>query len=155
MPEIAIVMGSQSDWKWMEEAVKVLREFQLEPEVRILSAHRTLRDLLSWVEQCTAKIFIAGAGYAAHLPGVLAAATTRPVIGVPIPSSPLQGMDSLLSMAQMPPGVPVAVVAIGGARNAALLAVQILALENKDLAARFQRYRENMRQRVLSARTGG
>lgn len=129
---VAIILGSQSDWGTIEPCYRQLQELGLEADVRVLSAHRTpdaLKDFVVGNEE-RVQVFIAAAGMAAALPGAIAAHTTRPVIGIPVPSAPLQGVDSLLSMVQMPPGVPVATVAIGsaGARNAGILAAQILSL---------------------------
>ncbi len=130
-PAVGIIMGSDSDWPTMKAAADACAEFGITHEVRVISAHRTPRDLeryASTAHNRGLRVIIAGAGGAAHLPGVTAAFTTLPVIGVPIESKALKGMDSLLSIVQMPSGIPVATVAIGGARNAGLLAVQILAV---------------------------
>jgi 5-(carboxyamino)imidazole ribonucleotide mutase len=127
---VAVVMGSDSDWPVMSAAVEVLDEFGVEREVRVVSAHRTPHDMLAYATAAAGrgvKVVIAGAGGAAHLPGMLASATPLPVIGVPVPLAHLDGLDSLLSIVQMPAGVPVATVGVGGARNAGLLAVRILA----------------------------
>jgi len=148
---VGIVMGSSSDSEVMDGAVQVLREFDLDVEVRVLSAHRTPDDTLDYARNAAErgkKVLIAGAGGAAHLAGVLAAATPLPVIGVPIALANLGGLDSLLSMVQMPRGVPVAVVAINGARNAGLLAVRILALSDPELAAHFESFRGEMAEQV-------
>ena len=126
--DVAILMGSKSDLDLMRPAAEILKKLGLTVSVRVLSAHRTPEQTMAFVRHAAAtgtKVFIAGAGGAAHLAGTVAAHTIRPVIGVPIPSGPLQGMDSLLSTAQMPPGIPVATVAIAGAENAGLLAAQI------------------------------
>ena len=138
MPRIAICMGSQSDWATMKEAAAILDGFKADHEVKIISAHRTPSRLARFAETAHEQgfgVIIAGAGGAAHLPGMLAAHTHLPVLGVPIESAALKGMDSLLSIVQMPAGVPVGTLAIGvaGAKNAALLAVQILALSDPDL----------------------
>ncbi|MGB3414574.1 MAG: 5-(carboxyamino)imidazole ribonucleotide mutase [Microbacteriaceae bacterium] len=136
-PLIGLVMGSDSDWNVMEAAAAALREFDIPFEVEVLSAHRTPERMLDWGLQARArglKVIIAGAGGAAHLPGMLASVTTLPVIGVPVPLSTLDGLDSLLSIVQMPAGVPVATVSIGGARNAALLAVRMLSISDARLA---------------------
>jgi len=128
-PLVGILMGSDSDWPTMKAAADACAEFGVAHEVQVISAHRTPRDLEQYASTARARglrMIIAGAGGAAHLPGVAAAFTTLPVIGVPIESKALKGLDSLLSIAQMPSGIPVATVAIGGARNAGLLAVQIL-----------------------------
>jgi len=138
IPTAAMVLGSDTDWPTLEPCYQQLREMGIPVEVRVLSAHRSpdaLREYVLESEAGQVGVFIAAAGMAAALPGVIAAHATRPVIGVPVPSAPLQGVDSLLSMVQMPPGVPVATVAIGsaGARNAAILAAQILALAAPEL----------------------
>ena len=128
-PVVGIVMGSDSDWPVMSAAAEALAEFDVAHEARVVSAHRTPRDMLDWAEGAAGRglqVVIAGAGGAAHLPGMVASMTTLPVIGVPVPLAHLDGMDSLLSIVQMPAGVPVATVSIGGARNAGLLAVRIL-----------------------------
>lgn len=153
-PWVGIVMGSDSDLPVMKEAVQVFKEFGIPHEVRVLSAHRSPEQSSAYARDAAdrgLKVLIAGAGWAAHLAGVLAAQTILPVIGVPIDSSPLKGMDALLSTVQMPPGVPVATMAIGkgGARNAALFAVQILALEKRDLAEKLREYKERMTAGVL------
>lgn len=135
-PLVGILMGSDSDWPTMKAAADACAEFDVPSEVRVISAHRTPRDLERYATTARARglrVIIAGAGGAAHLPGVTAAFTTLPVIGVPIESKALKGLDSLLSIVQMPSGIPVATVAIGGARNAGLLAVQILATGNPAL----------------------
>jgi len=133
---VAVVMGSDSDWPVMSAAVEVLDEFGVEREVRVVSAHRTPHDMLAYGAAAAGRgirVIVAGAGGAAHLPGMLAAATPLPVIGVPVPLAHLDGMDSLLSIVQMPAGVPVATVGVGGARNAGLLAVRILAAADPGL----------------------
>jgi 5-(carboxyamino)imidazole ribonucleotide mutase len=132
-------MGSDSDWPTMAGAAEALREFDIPYEVRVLSAHRTPHDMLAWAGDAAGRglrVVIAGAGGAAHLPGMVASATPLPVIGVPVPLQHLDGMDSLLSIVQMPAGVPVATVSIGGARNAGLLAVRILAASDAALQGR-------------------
>ncbi len=126
---VGIVMGSDSDWPVMQAAATALEEFEVPYDVRVLSAHRTPRDMLEWSEAAVIRglrVVVAGAGGAAHLPGMVASMTPLPVIGVPVPLAHLDGLDSLLSIVQMPAGVPVATVSIGGARNAGLLAVRIL-----------------------------
>src|ERR1051325_8958828 len=136
-PLVGIIMGSDSDWSVMKAAADACAEFRVPCEVRVISAHRTPQDLASYAtraHQRGLRVIIAGAGGAAHLPGVTAAFTTLPVIGVPIESKSLKGLDSLLSIVQMPPGVPVATVGIGGARNAGLLAIQILAVADAKLS---------------------
>lgn len=145
-PPIAIVMGSQSDWETMKEAAAVLKELGVRHVARIVSAHRTPKRMFAFAESAKAdgvKVIVAGAGGAAHLPGMIASLTTLPVLGVPVESKALKGLDSLLSIAQMPGGVPVGTLAVGkpGARNAGLLAASILALEDKALARRLAAWR--------------
>jgi phosphoribosylaminoimidazole carboxylase PurE protein len=152
--EVAILMGSKSDLEAMKPAAEVCKKLGLTVAVRVLSAHRTPEHTAAFVREAAAggtQVFICGAGGAAHLAGAVAAQTTRPVIGVPIASSSLQGMDALLSTVMMPPGMPVATVAVGGAENAGLLAAQIVALGDPDLAVRVQAERESRRQKVLEA----
>jgi phosphoribosylaminoimidazole carboxylase PurE protein len=154
-PDVVIFMGSDSDWSVMARAAQVLEEFGVAHEAIVSSAHRTHDRTVRMAKKFTAggtKVFIAGAGAAAHLAGALAAVTPRPVIGVPLGSSPLSGLDALLSTAQMPSGVPVACTAIGeaGARNAAILAVQILALSDRGLARRLDSYRKALEREVAS-----
>ena len=144
-PVVGIVMGSDSDWRVMEEAAKALDEFDVPCEVDVVSAHRMPREMIEYGEQAAGRglqVIVAGAGGAAHLPGMLASVTPLPVVGVPVPLEHLDGMDSLLSIVQMPAGVPVATVSVGGARNAGLLAVRILAAGDLALQERmlaFQR----------------
>jgi 5-(carboxyamino)imidazole ribonucleotide mutase len=145
-PPVAIVMGSQSDWETMKEAAAVLKELGVRHRARIVSAHRTPRRMFAFAEGAKGngvKVVIAGAGGAAHLPGMIASLTTLPVLGVPVESKALKGLDSLLSIAQMPGGVPVGTLAVGkaGARNAGLLAASILALEDKVLARKLAAWR--------------
>ncbi len=138
-PLVAVVMGSDSDWPVMEPAAAALAEFDVRTEVRVVSAHRTPHDMLAYASGAADRglaVLVAGAGGAAHLPGMLAAATPLPVIGVPVPLGHLDGLDSLLSIVQMPAGVPVATVSVGGGRNAGLLAVRILAIADPMLRAR-------------------
>jgi len=152
MPEIVIIMGSDSDLGIMREAALTLEIFSLECEISVLSAHRTHKALQKYVKTAVkrgVKIFIAGAGGAAHLPGVIAAMTELPVIGVPIKSAALDGLDAILSIIQMPAGVPVAAVGVNGAKNAALLAVSMLALSDGKLAGKLSEYRKKMRVEVL------
>jgi phosphoribosylaminoimidazole carboxylase PurE protein len=154
-PDVVIFMGSDSDWSVMARAAQVLDEFGVAHEAIVSSAHRTHDRTVRMAKKFTAggtKVFIAGAGAAAHLAGALAAVTPRPVIGVPLGSSPLSGLDALLSTAQMPSGVPVACTAIGeaGARNAAILAVQILALSDRGLARRLLAYRAALEREVAA-----
>jgi 5-(carboxyamino)imidazole ribonucleotide mutase len=145
-PPVAIVMGSQSDWETMQEAAAVLKALGVRHVARIVSAHRTPKRMFAFAEGAKAdgvKVIVAGAGGAAHLPGMIASLTTLPVLGVPVESKALKGLDSLLSIAQMPGGVPVGTLAVGkpGARNAGLLAASILALEDKALARRLAAWR--------------
>ena len=146
-PLVGIAMGSESDLPVMEEAAKILAEFGIPYEMRVLSAHRTPAAMQTYAESAHERglsVIIAGAGGAAHLPGMIAASTPLPVIGVPVPTRNLKGMDSLLSIVQMPGGVPVATVAIGGAKNAGLLAVQILGSHNKALQDRLMSYKKEL-----------
>ena len=148
-PLVGILMGSDSDLKVMEAAAEMLEELSISYEMTVASAHRTpdrAGEYSRTARQRGLKVIIAGAGWAAHLAGVLAAGTTLPVIGVPIESSPLNGMDALLATVQMPPGIPVATMALGkgGARNAAILAAQILAVSDESLAARLTDFKKKM-----------
>jgi 5-(carboxyamino)imidazole ribonucleotide mutase len=146
-PQVAVVMGSDSDWPVMEAAADALDEFAVPYEVDVVSAHRTPRSMLDFGAGAAArglKVVIAGAGGAAHLPGMLASVTPLPVIGVPVPLSRLDGLDSLLSIVQMPAGVPVATVAIGNARNAGLLAVRILATGDTTLQQAVHDFQQQM-----------
>ena len=153
-PRIGVVMGSRSDWETMQHTANVLTELSVAHEVRVVSAHRTPDLLFSYAEQAPARgiqVIIAGAGGAAHLPGMLAAKTRLPVFGVPVQSKALNGMDSLLSIAQMPAGIPVGTLAIGraGAVNAGLLAVAVLALHDPALAAALDNWRARQTQAVI------
>jgi phosphoribosylaminoimidazole carboxylase PurE protein len=153
-PDVAIMMGSKSDLDTMKPAAEVLKKLGLRVAVRVLSAHRTPEQAAAFVRESTAggtKVFICGAGGAAHLAGAVAAHTVRPVIGVPIASSSLQGMDALLATVMMPPGMPVATVAVGGAENAGLLAAQIIAAADPALAAKVEAEREGRRKKVLDS----
>lgn len=144
-PMVGIVMGSATDVEVMRPAADVLTEFGVPREVRVISAHRNPAGASRYAEEAAGRglsVIIAGAGGAAHLPGVLAASTALPVIGVPVPIKQLDGLDSLLSIVQMPAGIPVATVSIGGARNAGLLALRILAVSDSDLRKRLDRFRE-------------
>ncbi|HEY6168889.1 MAG TPA: 5-(carboxyamino)imidazole ribonucleotide mutase [Verrucomicrobiae bacterium] len=146
-PLVSILMGSDSDWPVMQAAGKTLDEFGVSWEARVISAHRAPDQLAEYVRSSEAngiRVFIAGAGGAAHLPGVTAALTTRPVIGIPCESKFTASLDSLLSIVQMPPGVPVATVAIGGGRNAGILAVQILAQADDGLAAKLKDFKKRL-----------
>lgn len=151
-PLIGIIMGSDSDLPTMQGAIAACEEFNVPYEVGIVSAHRTPDRMVDYAKQAHLrglKVIIAGAGGAAHLPGMVAALTPLPVIGVPVTSRHLQGVDSLYSIVQMPAGIPVATVAIGNARNAGLLAVQILASHDPDLLAQVQRYRQSLADSVM------
>ena len=155
MPKVAVIMGSKSDWDVMKEAVDVLKEFGVEVEVRVVSAHRTpdfMAEFAKTAHERGIEVIIAGAGGAAHLPGMTASFTHLPVIGVPVPSKHLNGLDSLLSIVQMPYGVPVATVAIGNAKNAALLAVRILSIKYPELAEKMKDFMRRMRDEVLSTK---
>ena len=146
-------MGSESDWPTMQAAADVLGDFGVAFEARVLSAHRTPEAMFDYARTSRdrgLRVLIAGAGGAAHLPGMIASATTLPVVGVPVPTAHLGGLDSLLSIVQMPGGVPVATVAIGQAKNAGLLAVQILALTDDALAARLDAHRSEMQSAVAA-----
>ena len=146
-PVVGILMGSDSDWPTMKVAAEVLAKFGVPSEVRVISAHRTPRDLEAYANTAIARglrLIIAGAGGAAHLPGVTAAFTTLPVIGVPIEGKSLNGMDSLFSIVQMPPGVPVATVGIGAAKNAGILAAQILALGDERLQKALVEFKQKL-----------
>ncbi|MBW9223698.1 5-(carboxyamino)imidazole ribonucleotide mutase [Methanothermococcus sp. SCGC AD-155-E23] len=147
---ICIIMGSESDLKIAEKAVSILKDFGVEFEVRVASAHRTPDLVEEIVKNSKAKVFIAIAGLAAHLPGVVASLTTRPVIAVPVESK-LDGMDALLSCVQMPPGVPTATVGIDRGDNAALLALEILALSDEELNKKLEEFRKKQREKVMNA----
>ncbi|WP_308123572.1 5-(carboxyamino)imidazole ribonucleotide mutase [Modestobacter marinus] len=152
-PVVGIVMGSDSDWPMMEPAASALQEFDVPFEAHVVSAHRTPRRMLEYAETAAdrgLRVVIAGAGGAAHLPGMVAAATPLPVIGVPRPLDRLDGLDSLLSIVQMPAGVPVATVSIGGGRNAGLLAVRILAAGDPELRAAVARFQADLAESVLA-----
>jgi 5-(carboxyamino)imidazole ribonucleotide mutase len=152
-PEVGVIMGSRSDWETMKKACDILNELDIPYEKKVVSAHRTPDAMFAYAETARErglKVIIAGAGGAAHLPGMVAAKTTLPVIGVPVQSKALNGLDSLLSIVQMPGGVPVATVAIGasGAVNAGLLAAEILGAFSETVAMKLQNYRENMKRAV-------
>ncbi len=152
-PVVSVVMGSDSDWPVMQAAVAALAEFGVPSEADVVSAHRMPDDMISFGQAAAGrgiKVIIAGAGGAAHLPGMLAAVTTLPVIGVPVPLAHLDGLDSLLSIVQMPAGIPVATVSVGGARNAGLLAVRILAIDDVALAARLAAFQDHLRATALA-----
>jgi 5-(carboxyamino)imidazole ribonucleotide mutase len=148
---VGVIMGSDSDWATMSAAAEALTEFEVEHEVRVISAHRTPVGMIEYARAAAGRgirVIIAGAGGAAALPGMVASATPLPVIGVPVPLKHLDGMDSLLSIVQMPAGVPVATVSIGGARNAGLLAVRILAASDPALRERMSAFQSNLEQLV-------
>ncbi|OJF14661.1 5-(carboxyamino)imidazole ribonucleotide mutase [Couchioplanes caeruleus] len=150
-PSVGVIMGSDSDWSTMEAAALALAEFDVPFEVGVVSAHRTVQKMVDYATTAAdrgLKVIITGAGGAAHLPGMVAAMTPLPVIGVPVPLKYLDGMDSLLSIVQMPAGVPVATVSIGGARNAGLLAVRILAASDPELLAKMRAFQANLEQVV-------
>ena len=151
-PQVGVIMGSDSDWSVMEDAAHALSEFDVPFEVGVVSAHRTPGRMLDYAQTAAGRgieVIIAGAGGAAHLPGMVASATPLPVIGVPVPLAKLDGLDSLLSIVQMPAGVPVATVSIGGARNAGLLAVRILGAGDPQLRAKVEEFQEELAQTVL------
>ena len=152
-PRVGLIMGSDSDWPVMQAAAEALAEFDVPFEVGVVSAHRTPGRMLDYANGAAGRgieVIIAGAGGAAHLPGMVASATPLPVIGVPVPLATLDGMDSLLSIVQMPAGVPVACVSIGGARNAGLLAVRILASSDPALRARMEVFQADLEAQVLA-----
>ena len=151
--KVGVIMGSGSYWDVMEPAVVTLEEFGIEVEKRVISAHRAPHALMEWAESARERglrVIIAGAGGAAHLAGVIAGLTTLPVIGVPVRSKTLDGLDSLLSIVQMPSGIPVATVAINGSKNAALLAIQMLALNDELLLAKLEDFRRKQTEKVLA-----
>lgn len=148
-PRVGIIMGSDSDWPVMEAAAAVCEEFGVDYEADVVSAHRMPREMLAYAESAAdrgLRVIIAGAGGAAHLPGMVASMTTLPVIGVPVPLAQLDGLDSLLSIVQMPAGVPVATVGVGNARNAGLLAVRMLAIGDPDLSERLADFADSLRE---------
>ncbi|GLY41595.1 N5-carboxyaminoimidazole ribonucleotide mutase [Amycolatopsis sp. NBRC 101858] len=151
-PQVGVIMGSDSDWPTLEAAGAALDEFGVEYEVGVYSAHRTPQRMLDYATSAVARgvrVIIAGAGGAAHLPGMVASATVLPVIGVPVPLKYLDGLDSLLSIVQMPAGVPVATVSVGGARNAGLLAVRILAASDEGLRSKMAKFQQDLEKLVL------
>jgi 5-(carboxyamino)imidazole ribonucleotide mutase len=150
-PVVAVVMGSDSDWSVMSDAAQILKEFGIEFEVEVLSAHRTPERMIEWGKAAAGrglKVIIAGAGGAAHLPGMLASVTTLPVIGVPVALAKLDGMDSLLSIVQMPAGIPVATVSINGAKNAGILAARILGSFDSQLSTAMLAYGQSLKDQV-------
>ncbi|MEO7078001.1 5-(carboxyamino)imidazole ribonucleotide mutase [Rhodococcus sp. 1163] len=151
-PQVGLIMGSDSDWPTMEAAADALAEFGIRFEVGVVSAHRTPKRMLDYATSAAERglsVIIAGAGGAAHLPGMVASATPLPVIGVPVPLKYLDGMDSLLSIVQMPAGIPVATVSIGGARNAGLLAARILGASDPELRSRIEKFQQDLEAMVL------
>ncbi len=154
-PLVGVIMGSSSDAEHMEPARSILKEFGVAFEFKVVSAHRTPDQMFRYAEEAAGRgiqVIIAGAGGAAHLPGMIASKTSLPVIGVPVRSKSLSGLDSLLSIVQMPAGIPVATVAIDGAANAALLAIRILASNHPELTGRLQAYRQKLEQQALASR---
>ncbi|PAT01761.1 5-(carboxyamino)imidazole ribonucleotide mutase [Candidatus Izimaplasma bacterium ZiA1] len=155
MKKIGIIMGSKSDWEVMKEACIILEEFEISYSRDVVSAHRTPELLFDYAKSAKSRgleVIIAGAGGAAHLPGMVASLTTLPVIGVPIKSSKLNGLDSLLSIVQMPGGIPVGTMAIDQAKNAALYAISILSIYDEEIAIKLSEYRENQTQKVFDDR---
>jgi 5-(carboxyamino)imidazole ribonucleotide mutase len=147
-PIVGVVMGSDSDWSVMSDAAQALKEFGIEYEVEVLSAHRTPERMIEWGKAAAGrgiKVIIAGAGGAAHLPGMLASVTTLPVVGVPVALAKLDGMDSLLSIVQMPAGIPVATVSIGGARNAGILAARIIGTNDASMREKLAAFGESLK----------
>ncbi len=156
-PLVGVIMGSDSDWPVMRLAAEALAEFEVPYEVSVVSAHRTPQRMLDYARDAAdrgLRVIIAGAGGAAHLPGMVASATTLPVVGVPVPLKYLDGLDSLLSIVQMPAGIPVATVSVGGARNAGLLAVRMLAVADEKLRDRLARFAADLEQLVLDKDAG-
>lgn len=157
MAQVGVIMGSISDWETMKHACDVLEELEVSYEKQVISAHRTPEDMFQYAREARGrgmKVIIAGAGGAAHLPGMVAAKTTLPVVGVPVQSKALNGLDSLLSIVQMPKGVPTATVAIGhaGATNAGILAAEMIGAFQEETADRLQKYRESLQQKVTEMR---
>ncbi|MDT7907464.1 MAG: 5-(carboxyamino)imidazole ribonucleotide mutase [Candidatus Calescibacterium sp.] len=155
MPQVAIIMESKSDLEYMKEAYELLKSFDIDVEVKVISAHRTPEYAFSFGKDAKNEgfeVIIAGAVGATHLPGVIASLTTLPVIGVPIPTKQLNGLDSLLSIVQMPYGVPVATVGIGNAKNASLLALRILLIKYEDITHKLKAFAEKMKNEVLSSK---
>ena len=150
--KVSILMGSKSDLDIMNKSVEMLKKFGIDYDINVLSAHRTPHEAIAFVENSDSDLFIAGAGGAAHLPGVVAGITTKPVIGVPIKASiSIAGIDSLLSIVQMPPGVPVATVGVDGAKNAGILAAQILGVSNKDIHQKLVEFKIEQKEMVLES----
>ncbi len=152
-PLVGLIMGSSSDWEVMKEAASTLESFEITYEKKVVSAHRTPDLMYNYAKSAKERgieLIIAGAGGAAHLPGMVASITTLPVIGVPIPSKHLSGLDSLYSIVQMPPGIPVGTMAIGGAKNAAIYAARILALKYEDISKKLENYQKELEKMVLN-----
>ena len=152
--KVAVILGSKSDLPLVEGCIKTLKDFEIDFDVRIISAHRTPELLEEYLNESDAEVFIAAAGYAAHLPGVVASKTLKPVIGIPLDTSPLMGgLDALLSIVQMPPGIPVATVTVGkaGGTNAAVLAAQILSIKYPQLEEKLREYRRKMKEKIAKA----
>jgi 5-(carboxyamino)imidazole ribonucleotide mutase len=150
--KVSILMGSKSDLDIMNKAVDILKSFGVDYDINVLSAHRTPHETIEFVENSNSDLFIAGAGGAAHLPGVVAGISTKPVIGVPINASiSISGIDSLLSIVQMPPGVPVATVGVDGAKNAGILAVQMLGIANEEIQNKLKQFKKDQREMVLES----
>lgn len=152
MPLVSVIMGSKSDFEHMDDAITTLKEFGVDVEARIVSAHRTpelMYEFASTAVERGVEVIIAGAGGAAHLPGMTASMTTLPVIGVPVPTRNLKGLDSLMSIVQMPSGIPVATVAIGNSRNAALLALRILSIKHPEIREKMSAFMEKQKKTVL------
>ena len=153
MPIVSIIMGSDSDYQVMKEASEILNDFEIDNEIKIVSAHRTPTFMFNFAQSAEArgiKVIIAGAGGSAHLPGMVASLTSLPVIGVPIKSaSSINGIDSLLSIVQMPPGIPVATVAINGAKNAGILACLILAINSEKISSKIKQFKKQMEENVI------
>ena len=150
--KVSILMGSKSDLDIMNKAADILKQFNIDYDINVLSAHRTPHETIEFVENSNSDVFIAGAGGAAHLPGVVAGITTKPVIGVPIKASiSIAGIDSLLSIVQMPPGVPVASVGVDGAKNAGILAAQMIGIADKEVQEKLISFKKEQREMVLES----
>ncbi len=150
--KVSILMGSKSDLEIMNKAVEILKKFNIDYDINVLSAHRTPHETIKFVEESNSDVFIAGAGGAAHLPGIVAGISSKPVIGVPIKASiSIAGIDSLLSIVQMPPGVPVATVGVDGAKNAGILAAQILGVGNENIKNQLISFKKEQREMVLES----
>ena len=158
MKQVGIIMGSKSDLPVMQDAIDILKDFEIDCEVKIVSAHRTPDKMFEYAKNAKEngiKVIIAGAGGAAHLPGMVASITTLPVIGVPVKSrNSIDGWDSVLSILQMPNGVPVATVALNGSKNAGILAIQIIGLSNNQIAGKLVKYKSDLKQKVINSEKG-